>query len=155
MTPSDLIDLPGFLHALRGERQPTVLVHGPPLCGKTRFAQGIAQKAGWGYFDGLAVLSEHSELIGQIDRFDIPNLKRLLLEFPTIGDILLVDELDFLFPLWGNLSPFKELVRTLNAPTGKVAFAFFVQSRPDWDNWELLTAARQSRVIEFENIKSL
>ena len=155
MTHADLIDLPAFLHALRGERQPTVLVHGPPLCGKTRFAQQLAKENGWGYFDVLAALSEHRELAGQIDQFDTPTLRHLLLEVPSFGDILLVDELDFLFPLWGNLGSFKELVRTLNVPTGGVAFAFFVQSRPDWESWELLTASRQSRVVEFETIKPL
>jgi uncharacterized membrane protein YbaN (DUF454 family) len=40
-------------------------------------------------------------------------------------------------------------------PRRATAFVFFAQSRPEWEAWPLETAARQSRVIEFESLKAL
>lgn len=154
MPPVDLIDLVAFLRSLRSERQPSLLVHGPPLCGKSSFARKLAEKNGWGYLDVLAMVAIRPELSTQVDRFDIPALRKLLLE-QAKADVLVVDELDFLFPLWGDLRPFQEMVRSLVNAERPVGFAFFVQSRPEWNNWNLLTAARQNRVVDFEKIKSL
>lgn len=160
MNPADaeLVDLPAFLRHLRGERTTAMLVHGAPLCGKTCFARQLAHKTGATYLDMLEMLSRRPDLSAQIDQFDPSTLRLLLLEQvkSTPTDILLVDELDFLFPLWaGDLPPFQEMVRALANPGRAVAFAFFVQSRPEWENWNLQTAGHQSRIIPFENLKSI
>jgi len=39
-----LLDLPAFLHSLRGERRTAILIHGAPLCGKSRFARQLVEK---------------------------------------------------------------------------------------------------------------
>ena len=158
MTPANLafFDLPVFIHSLRQERYPTILVHGPPLSGKTRFARQLASQTGWAYLDLLSVLSTHPSWPATIDQFDVPALRAFLLERATaVNEVLLIDELDFLFPLLGDLRPFQEMVRALTLPTAGLAFAFFVQSRPEWENWSLLTAGRQSRIIPFQAIKPL
>jgi len=153
MTPVELLDLPAFVRSLRGERQPSMLVHGSPLSGKTTFARKLATQAGWGYLDVLAAVAARPELAGHIDQLDIPTLRSLLLEAAAGVDALLVDELDFLFPLWGDLRPFQELVRTLSVPDRPVTFVFFVQSRAEWEGWGLMTAARENRVVELEKVK--
>jgi hypothetical protein len=73
-------------------------------------------------------------------------------QLPT--EVLLVDDLDFLFPIWSrNLQPFQELVRDLKHPSRQVAMAFFVHSRTEWDQWELHTAARANRILRFEDLQ--
>lgn len=153
---STSFDLPSFIRSLRGERNPTVLVHGPPLSGKTRFANQLASQTGWTYLDVLSSLSAHPSWPAIIDQFDIPALKEILIQNAAkANEVLLIDELDFLFPLLGDLRPFQIMVQSLLPPIPGIAFAFFVQSRSEWQNWSMSTAALHSRIISFETIKSL
>jgi len=153
-----LIDLPAFLRKLRSERTTAMLIYGAPLCGKSRFARQLVEKMGGGYLDVLETLSHREDGSRQIDQFDPAALRVLVLEFAESNqkDIIVVDELDFLFPLWcGDLSPFQNMLHELSNPRRATAFVFFAQSHPEWDTWELETAARQSRVIDFESLKAL
>ncbi len=157
MSPVELatIDIPVFLQSMRGERQPTIVVNGPPLCGKSKFARTLAENKGWAYLDVMSLLSEQSETAQRIDQLDISDLKQLILSQTGNSEVILVDELDFLFPLWGDLQPFKEMVRTLFNSARPVVYAFFLQTRHDWDDWHLITAGHQSRIFSFEKIKPL
>ena len=153
-----LLDLPAFLRSLRAERRTAMLIHGAPLCGKSRFARQLVEKVDGGYLDVLDTLSHQEKISGEIDQFDPAALRLLALEYASSNpkDIIVVDELDFLFPLWGSdLSPFQNMLHDLYNPRRATAFLFFAQSRPEWEAWQLETAARQSRVIDFERLKAL
>lgn len=160
MTNADapLLDLPSFLRTLRGERRTAMLIHGAPLVGKSRFARGLAEKFEGGYLDVLATISQRPDLASEIDQFDPATLRRLAVEFAesTPKDFIVIDELDFLFPIWGgDLKPFQSMIYDLYNPRRATAFVFFAQSRPEWEAWALETSGRQSRVVEFENLKPL
>lgn len=157
MSPADLplVDLPAFLRASRGERQPTVVVLGPPMCGKSNFARALAANNGWRYLDVLTTLSDREDIVKKIDQLDVSTLRQHILDHLENSEVILVDELDFLIPIWGDTKPFKEMVRTLTDPTHSVVFAFFLQTSHDWDDWNLLTASHQSRIFTFESIKPL
>jgi GTPase SAR1 family protein len=149
------IDIVAFLQAQRGEREPAILVHGPPLAGKSTFARRLAEKEGMATLDLLEHFARNARLAGEIDQADPARLRRLILDYADTTDasILLVDEVDFLLRVWGdNLVPFREMVRRLRHPTRAVAFAIFVQTRPELDTWSLVTAARRSRVLRFEEV---
>ena len=155
MSPVDpaTVDLPVFLQSMRSERQPTIVVHGPPLCGKSKFAQALSASKGWAYLDVLAAMSEQFETTQKIDQIDVSDLKQLIMDQTGDADVVLIDEMDFLFPLWGDLKPYKEMVRTLLNPTRPVVYTFFLQTRHDWDDWNLFTAGHQSRIFAFDTIK--
>jgi hypothetical protein len=160
MTAADapLLDLPAFLRSLRAERRTAMFIHGAPLCGKSRFARQLVEKIGGGYLDVLEALPHRPDLSVAIDQFDPAALRLLTLEFAesTPKDIIVIDEFDFLFPIWvGDLSPFQNMLHDLYNPRRATAFVFFAQSRPEWVTWQLETAARQSRVIDFERLKAL
>ena len=153
-----LLDLPAFLRSLRGERRTAMLIHGAPLCGKSRFARQLVEKMDGGYLDTLEALSRRPDLSPAIDQFDPAALRQLALEFAESNpkDVIVIDEFDFLFPLWGgDLSPFQNMLHELYNPRRATAFVFFAQSRPEWEAWQLETAARQSRGIAFESLKAL
>jgi len=153
-----LLDLPAFLRSLRAERHTAMLIHGAPLCGKSRFARQLVEKVDGGYLDVLDTLSHQVKISGQIDQFDPAALRLLALEYAVANpkDVIVVDEFDFLFPVWGgDLSPFQNMLHDLFNPQRATAFVFFTQPRPEWESWPLETAARQSRVIEFECLKAL
>lgn len=160
MAESDtpLLDLPNFLHSLRGERRTAMFIHGAPLVGKTSFARQLAEKVDAGYLDVLETLSHRPELSSVIDQFDPSALRQLIVEFAQSNprDVILVDDFDFLFPIWGSdLRPFQDMLYKLTNPQRATAFVFFAQSRPEWETWQMETANRQSRVVEFESLKAI
>jgi len=153
-----LLDLPPFLQALRGERQTSMLIHGAPLCGKSHFGKQLVEKMDGGYLSVLDFVSKRTELIEKIDEFDPTTLRQLILEFAESNpkDIIVIDDLDFLFPLWvGDLMPFQDMVYRLYNPKRQTTFVFFVQTRPEWKNWKMHTSGHQSRVVFFDDLKAL
>jgi hypothetical protein len=149
------LDFPAYLQALRGERQPTCVVHAAPLSGLSQFAQALARRPGFGYLDVLGTVADQPELSARLDQFQPNDLGRLIVRLGQ-SDVVLVDDLDFLFPIWGrDIHPFQEMVRSLKHPRLPVALAFFVHTRPEWEQWDLLTAARGSRVLRFENLQPI
>ena len=56
------IDLHEFLNTLRGERTTAMVVYGPNLSGKSRFAQDFAQKYQGVYLDVMGTIAERSDL---------------------------------------------------------------------------------------------
>ncbi len=160
MTTADtpLLDLHAFLRTLRGERRTAMLIHGTPLCGKSRFARQLSAKFDGGYLNVLNALSQRPDLSAQIDQFDPSTLRALVLESIQSNpkDFIVVDELDFLFPIWsGDLKPFQNMLYDLYNPNRGTAFVFFAQTRPEWETWQLETAARQNRIVPFDGLKPL
>jgi hypothetical protein len=159
MTAADipLLDLPAFLRTLRSERTTAMLIHGAPLCGKTRFARRLVDKLDGGYLDVLEAISNRPDLSASIDKFDSAALRRLAVEFAESNpkDIIIIDEFDFLFPIWGGeLTPFKDMLYNLYNPQ-HTAFVFFAHTRPEWEAWRLESSILQSRIVPFENLKPL
>lgn len=149
------IDFPSFLQVLRGERQPTCVVHAAPLSGLSHFTQTLARRSGVSYLDVLGVMAAQPDISARLDQFQPDDLGRLIVS-QAQDDVVLVDDLDFLFPVWGSdVQPFQEMVRRLKHPQRPVAFAFFVHTRPEWEQWELRTAARASRVLRFEDLQPI
>ncbi|MDP9315049.1 MAG: ATP-binding protein [Chloroflexota bacterium] len=153
-----LIDLPRFIAEQRRERYPSFVVHGRPLSGKSTFARELAKQPNVAYLDVLSTIAENQTLAGQIDQVDASTLQQLILTHAATrpANVLLIDELDFLLYTWTNdLTPFIEMVTRLVNPGKPIVFGFFVQTRPVFDEWSLLTAGRVRRVINFEDIKPL
>ena len=152
------IDLADFLRAQRRERYPVAVVHGLPFTGKSTFARQLAQRNSFGYLDVLTEVGNRPELTETIDRFDVAALRTLILSYSIAAgaDVLLIDELDFLVPVWaGDLVSFQEMVRRLRHPEKQITFGFFIQTRPLLAQWRLLNAAQVSCVLPFESIRSL
>ncbi len=157
MPVANPIDLLDFMRKQRGERQPTFVVLGPPLSGKTAFARQLTARSGCGYLNVLDAFSQSPDQARLIDRFDEQALRRWLIDqaAPPI-DMLLVDDLDFLIPTWDDLTPFKEMVRTLIHPDRTVVFGFFLQTRSDFDDWTLLRGDRKtSRILRLDEIQAI
>ncbi len=151
-------DLPAFISTLRGTREPTFAVLGPPLSGKSTFARRLAAQEGIVYLDILDYIHGRPDLASTIDIINPPALRQLILEYVarTVAGVLLVDEADFLLHSWGDdLVSFQEMVRKLAAPGRQVVFGFFLRTQPSLDGWRMVTSGGRARVLRFEELRPL
>ncbi len=154
------IDIRQFLRRQQGERYKAFVIHGPPLASKTKFARKLAEVIPGGvYLDMLRYVTERPELAQQIDMIDVAALQRLVITYAanTGARVLLVDELDFLIPVWGDdLTEFKHMVRSLSVAQTSTIIGFILQTRYELEEWILPNGANnQNRILHIENIQAL
>ena len=154
------IDIRQFLRRQQGERYKAFVIHGPPLASKTKFAHKLAEVIPGGvYLDMLRYVTERPELAQQVDMFDAAALQRLVITYSanTGAQLLLVDELDFLVPVWGDdLTEFKHMVRSLFVAQTPAIVGFILQTRYELEEWKLPNGANnQNRILQIENIQAL
>jgi hypothetical protein len=154
------IDIRQFLQRQQGERYKAFVIHGPPLASKTKFARKLAEISPGGvYLDVLRYVIERPELAQQIDMIDVAALQRLVILYAinTGARLLLVDELDFLIPIWSDdLTEFKYMVRSLSVAQTPTVIGFILQTRYELEEWNLPNGANnQNRILHIENIQAL
>ncbi len=154
------IDIRQFLQRQQGERYKAFVIHGPPLASKTKFARKLAEISPGGvYLDVLRYVIERPELAQQIDMIDVTALQRLVILYAinTGARLLLVDELDFLIPIWSDdLTEFKYMVRSLSVAQTPAVIGFILQTRYELEEWNLPNGANnQNRILHIENIQAL
>lgn len=154
------IDIRQFLRRQQGERYKTFVIHGPPLASKTKFARKLAKVIPGGvYLDLLRYVTERPELAQQVDMIDVAALQHLVITYAanTGARVLLVDELDFLIPVWGDdLTEFKHMVGSLSVAQTPTIIGFILQTRYELEEWMLPNGANnQNRILHIENIQAL
>lgn len=154
------IDIQQFLRRQQGERYKAFVIHGPPLASKTKFARKLADVIPGGvYLDMLRYVTERPELAQQVDMIDVAALQRLVIAYAatTGAQVLLVDELDFLVPVWGDdLTEFKHMVRSLSVAQTPAIIGFILQTCYELEEWKLPNGANsQNRILHIENIQAL
>ncbi len=154
------LDIRQFLQRQQGERYKAFVIHGPPLASKTKFARKLAEISPGGvYLDVLRYVIERPELAQQIDMIDVTALQRLVILYAinTGARLLLVDELDFLIPIWSDdLTEFKYMVRSLSVAQTPAVIGFILQTRYELEEWNLPNGANnQNRILHIENIQAL
>jgi len=154
------IDIRQFLQRQQGERYKAFVIHGPPLASKTKFAHKLAEVIPGGvYLDVLRFVTERFELAQQVDMIDAAALQRLVITYAADkgARLLLVDELDFLVPVWGDdLTEFKHMVRSLSVAQTSAVIGFILQTRYELEAWNLPNGANnQNRILHIENILAL
>lgn len=154
------IDIRQFLRRQQGERYKAFIIHGPPLSSKTKFARKLAEVIPGGvYLDMLRYVTERPELAQQVDTIDVAVLQRLVITYAaaTSAQVLLVDELDFLVPVWGDdLTEFKHMIRSLSVAQTPTTIGFILQTRYELEEWKLPNGANnQNRILHIGNIQAL
>src|SRR4051812_29784694 len=110
------IDMRTFVDSIRGERFRGFILHGTPLTGKSIFARKLTELIGGVYIDVLDVVARSPELTAQVDTLEPNFLKMLALDAANAGaSLVLLDEFDFLVPVWGgDVGPIVEIARKLS-----------------------------------------
>lgn len=153
------VDMLRLIAAQRRERYRALVVHGPPLTGKSEFARRLAAAVpGAHYLDLLAHFAGDPDLAGQVDVFDAAALADLAVASAREREAacLVVDDLDFLVHAWnGNLTEFQTVISKLSAAQSPVVIVFVLQTQPALESWELLNSAHDRRTLRLEDIAPL
>jgi adenylate kinase family enzyme len=143
-----------FLDCQSRERYRAFVIHGPPLSGKTAFAQKLARVIpGTVYLDMLHYVNERPELAQQVDCIDATRLQGLVVDHAILMQtrFLLVDHIDFLVHSWDDdLATFKYCVRSLAVTRTQAVVGFVLQTQRALVEWNL-----PNRILSIEEIEAL
>jgi adenosyl cobinamide kinase/adenosyl cobinamide phosphate guanylyltransferase len=150
-SPVDMVKLIDFQSR---EQYRTILVLGPAGSGKTRYAKLLAHAAKAKYIDLLDDFSKDKSLSENIDLFNVPNLKRYLLDLQLDESVVIVDNIDFLLNTWTDheLSEFLNLVEKLRSNETKKTFCFFAQDLKILSAKLIYNSQNNSRVIALDQV---
>lgn len=96
---ADLVHPDDLIHRLRLDRRRCFVVTGRPGEGKTRLAEQMAAHYGGQRLDLLAAFANNPDLAASVDTFTPRRCKTFLQPYAT-GELVLVDEMDFLWYRW-------------------------------------------------------
>ncbi len=87
---------------------------------------------------------------------DAPFLRQIALEAAGGAGLVVVEEFDFLVPIWGNdLSSLQQMVGVLSRTDTPSVIVFGMQTRPALEAWNLTNDLGQSRVLPLSSIQNL
>lgn len=154
MNKKDLIDLVQLIDFQTKEQYKAVMILGPADCGKTRFAQLLAEKTGAKYIDLLETFVDDKNLSKSIDTFDVFSLKKYLLKLEAEEPFIIVDNIDFLVNTWSDREKgeFLNLIDKLRSNETKKTFCFFVQGEDIFDSKRILNSRNESRIMHLNQI---
>jgi hypothetical protein len=150
-----LLDIRSFVAQQRAERFRAFLIHGDPLSGKTTFARRMAQECGGQYIDVLDLVANDVELCECVDTLDTAWLgEQARAAIDGGASLVVLDEFDWLFPIWGDLGPFVQMVdRFYTAAPGVAAWVSL--SHRAFGQASLSRADGSSRVLQLGEIAAL
>ena len=98
---ADLLHPDALIQRLRLNKYRCFVITGRPLEGKTRLAQAMATRTKGQRLDLLAAFAADPVLSGGLDTFTPKQFKDYLKPYVT-GDLVLVDEMEFLWHRWDD-----------------------------------------------------
>jgi hypothetical protein len=145
--PDDLIQ------RLRLNRRRCFVVTGRPGAGKTRLARAMAARSGGQYVDLLETFAADAQLAAHLDTFTPRRFKAWLLS--RYGpDLVLLDEMDFLWHRWDAAE--KEECLTILARMSKAGFfGVFLPPHPVIENFEMVDQDGQTRIFALRELQMI
>ena len=145
--PDDLI------HRLRLDRRRCFVVTGRPGEGKTRLAQQMAARYGGRRLDVLNLFAENRELAAGVDTFT-PRRCKEFLQTHGCGELVLLDELEFLWHRWDQAE--KEQFLGILKMWGKSAFfGAFLPPDPVIERFDLPDQDGRTRIFSLYDLQPI
>lgn len=148
-----LIHPDDLMHRLRLDRRRCFVVTGRPGEGKTRLAGKMAARYGGQHLDLLAVFADDAELAASVDTFTPRRCKAFLQRYAT-GELVLVDEMEFLWHRWDDAE--KQAFLTILKLWSKPAF-FGVFLPPDViiENFHMVDQDGRPRIFSLHDLQTI
>ena len=149
---SDLLHPDDLIRRLRLNKHRCFIVTGRPGAGKTRYAQALAARANGQYLDLLALFAADARLTADLDVWTPQRFKTFLQDY--YGDLVLVDEMEFLWHRWDDRE--KQAFLTILARMPKQAFfGVFLPPDPILQTVSMVDQDGYSRVFSLHELQAL
>lgn len=140
-----------LIDRLRLDRRRCFVVTGRPGEGKTRLAEQMAARYDGQRLDMLSVFAEDPELGACLDTFTPEKCKAFLRPYAN-GDLVLIDEIEFLWHRWDDAE--KRAFLNILKLWGKPAFfGVFLPPGPVTEGFEMLDQDRRPRIFSLHDLQ--
>lgn len=142
-----------IIKRLQLNRYRCFVITGRPLAGKTRLAESMATRYQGQRLDLLATFAADPTHSGRLDTFSPKQFKDYLKPWAT-GDLVLVDEMEFLWHRWddGEKRAFMMIVERWSKPA---FLGFFLPDDPILEGITMPDQDRYPRVLALNQLKAL
>jgi hypothetical protein len=153
------IDSRAFLAIQRQERYKARVLHSPPEkdAARRQFIRRLVAAEQGVAVDVLAQVAANPEQAATVDLLDEGFLRQTALDAAARGaGLVVVEEFEFLLPVWGNdLSGLQQMITTLSRTDTPSVIVFAMQTCRTLETWSLLNDQGQSRILALSSIQSL
>lgn len=147
-----LINLDDVIYRLRRDRRRCFVVTGRPREGKTRLAKQMATRYGGHRLDLLATFAEDSDLTTRVESFS-PKDCQTLLQASLDGELLLADEMEFLWHRWDDRE--KREFLTLLKLWSHALVGVFLPADPIVQGFDMPDQDGQTRIFGLHELQNL
>ena len=145
--PSDLI------HRLRLDRRRCFVITGRPGEGKSRLATQMAKHFKGQYLNILEIFAQQPTLTNNIDTFSPRNAKDFLQDYAS-GDLVLLDEIEFLWHRWDDAEKL-EFLNILKLWSKPAFFGVFLPPHSVIDSSDMVDQDGLSRIYSLHSLQTI
>jgi hypothetical protein len=145
--PDDLI------YRLRLDRRRCFVIIGRPGEGKTHLAKEMAKRYRGRRLDLLNLFADNAELTTSVGTFNPSRFKAFLLPYAD-GDLVLVDEMEFLWHRWDE-SEKRALLNILKLWSKPAFFGVFLPPGAVVENFEMPDQDGQPRIFSLHDLQGI
>jgi len=142
-----------LIRRLELDRRKCFVVTGRPGEGKTRLAEQMGARYGGQRLDLLAMFADDRGLAASVDRFMPRRFKKFLQPHAT-GNLVLVDEMEFLWHCWddGEKCEFLNILKLWGKPA---FFGVFLPSDTIIDSFQMTDQDGQPRILSLHALQAI
>ncbi len=146
--PDDLI------HRLRLDRRRCFVITGHPGEGKSRLAKAMAKRYDGHYLDLLSTFVASPDLAADLDTFTSQRFKAFLQKSHATGDLILIDEMEFLWHRWDSPEK-REFLNILKLWSKSAFFGVFLPPGQILETFVMPDQDGQSRILSLHDLQTL
>jgi len=148
-----LVHAEDLIHRWRLGRRRSFVVTGHPGEGKTRVAEQMAARYGGQRLDLLAIFANDSDLSASVDIFTPRRCKAFLQSYAT-GELVLVDELEFLWHRWDDAEK-QEFLTILRLWSKPAFFGVFLTPHTIVERFQMVDQDGQPRIFSLHDLQDI
>jgi hypothetical protein len=142
-----------LMRRLRLDRRRCFVVTGRPREGKTRLAEQMAARYDGQRLDMLSTFADDPRLTDGVDTFTPQNCKAFLQPYAD-GELVLVDEIEFLWHRWdeNEKRAFLNILKLWSKPA---FFGVFLPPDPTIESFQMLDQDRRPRIFSLHDLQTI
>lgn len=148
---ADLVHPDDLIHRLRLDRRRCFVVTGRPGEGKTHLAEQMAAHYGGQRLDLLAAFANNPDLAASVDTFTPRRCKAFLQPYAT-GELVLVDEMEFLWHRWDEAEK-REFLTILQLWSKPAFFGVFLPPDVVIESFQMADQDGRPRIFSLHDLQ--